>query len=579
MSFEEFNLSTNILNGLRDINFTEPTPVQTECIPRILEGNDIIASAQTGTGKTAAFVIPILSKLGENPGKGVKALILTPTRELAHQVDEQIMALGYYTGITSATVYGGGAPTDWNRQEKALYEEGVNIIVATPGRLIDHITIREVDFSKLDYFVLDEADRMLDMGFLPDVRTIESRLPRKRQNLLFSATIPVDIEKFARAITHKPERVNIATFQVASGIDQVAYKVHWKDKEKLLLYLLDKKEFTSSIIFLSTKKGTDRLANKLSGKGLKVGCMHGDRSQKEREDALRNFKSGKYDILVATDVLSRGIDIDNISHIINYDMPKNVDDYIHRIGRTARAEAEGNAVTFVSKRDNKTLNDIQKVVGDDLRVLSLPDELRNRKNGKNSKNGKKKPVKGNPKKNKKKGSSSSGTAKKQKGKNNSSSGSSGNKSDHKNKKSNRTKPAKKQKRVNKDSGKNHQNNKSSARKTSNRKKKKSPVNSSNNPRPKKKNSSSSRSRKNNNNKPSTNGQTQSKRKNKRYKNKKGKPFQKESQKSFRERQRQSLRDAHATKRALMSNKVTPGPNSKKKKGVIGLIKKIFNKDS
>jgi len=577
LSFEEFKLSTEILNGLKDINFTEATPVQKECIPLILEGKDIIASAQTGTGKTGAFVIPILSKLGKNPGKGIKALILTPTRELAHQVDEQIMALGYYTGVTSVTVYGGGQPTDWNRQEKALYEEGVNIIVATPGRLIDHLTIKEIDFSGLDYFILDEADRMLDMGFLPDVRTIESRLPQKRQNLLFSATIPVDIEKFARSITNKPERVNIATFKVASGIDQVAYKVYWKQKEQLLLYLLDKKEFTSSIIFVATKKGTDRLANTLSKKGLKVGCMHGDRSQKEREEALRDFKSGKSDILVATDVLSRGIDIDNISHIINYDMPKNVDDYIHRIGRTARAEAEGNAVTFVSKRDNKTLKDIQDVVGEDLQVKSIPDELKNHHN-----NGKPKSVKGHKKNHKNKSSSSNKKHQKDR-----------QKKPSQNDTQNNNNPNKGGKNKRRRRSKNDRNNKKNYKGSNKKRTNKSHNKASNEAPNEKQNSStsgkntnvssssnkSSRNKKYSNRRKSDSSEEGNKRKsNRRYKGKKNK-FQKESQKSFRERQRQSLRDAHATKKALMSNKVIPNPKSKKeKKGVFGMIKKLFGKD-
>ena len=575
MSFEEFSLSTEILNGLRDINFTEPTPIQSECIPLILEGNDIIASAQTGTGKTGAFVIPILSKLGKNPGKGIKALILTPTRELARQVDEQIMALGYHTGVTSVTVYGGGEPTDWNRQEKAIYEQGVNIIVATPGRLIDHITIRKVDFSNLEFFVLDEADRMLDMGFIPDVRTIESRLPQKRQNLLFSATIPVDIEKFARSITNKPKRVNIATFKVAKGIDQVAYNVHWKQKEQLLLHLLDKKEFTSSIIFVSTKKETDKLARTLSGKGLKVESLHGDRSQKERDNALRDFKSGKYDVLVATDVLSRGIDIEDISHIINYDVPKNVDNYIHRIGRTARAEATGHAVTFVSKRDQGRLKEIKHIVGDELKILSVPNAINN--NGHQSKN-KSKPVKGNTKRNSNKKTTSGNSNKKnkpaddskntKKPQNNRKRRSNNNRNRKSQQKSAPVKQSADRKRNAKED-KADKKDQSDNSKSGNKNRKYSK-------QTKRRNYSKSKSQSNENT-PDDNQTDTSK---KRYKGKRRrKPkFKKESQKSFRERQRQSLRDAHATKKALMSNKVVSGPNSKKKKGIFGKLKKIFTSD-
>lgn len=588
MLFEDFHLHSNVLEGLKDLSFDEPTEIQSECIPLILNGKDVIASSQTGTGKTGAFVIPMLSKLSENPQKGIKALILTPTRELAKQVDEQIVALGYHTGVTSVTVYGGGTPDDWNRQEKALYHEKVNIVVATPGRLIDHMKIKPIDFSSLDYFVLDEADRMLDMGFLPDVSKIESKLPRKRQNLLFSATIPNDIEKFIRTFSKSQERVNIATFKVAKGVRQVAYKVPGWAKEELLLHLLSKEEYTSCIVFVGTKKGTEELTRSVKKKGINAQSIHGDRTQSEREEALRDFRSGKCKVLIATDVLSRGIDIDDISHIINFDVPGDLDDYIHRIGRTARAESTGDAITFVSERDRNRIRPIYHAMKDDLIILEIPDEIRssgkkdekrpdNRRqrssqtgrrssSGKNNRSNKRQSGTKTASENKdtpgKKGKSentSSNRRRKPQSKSNSSHSSQ--KSESKSTKSTENKRSNSQGKGRKTTSNSKRNYKGKKTNTSS-----SNESGSQNRSNEKAGNSNSKPRRNNNRRRSNNNR----------KNSDSNQGQEESLQSMRARQRKSLRDAQDTKRALMSNQVEPNPNQDKK-GLFGRIKKIFSK--
>lgn len=356
------------------MGYTLPTPIQQQAIPLVLEGNDIVATAQTGTGKTAAFVIPILQKLAASPNKGLQCLILSPTRELAQQIDEQIFAIGYYSDIPSVTIYGGG---DWGEQQKAL-ERGVRIIVATPGRLLDLIKVRNIDFSALEILVLDEADRMLDMGFIPDVRTIVNRLPKKRQTLFFSATMSDRLNPLLAEFLDQPSFITLSTNKAARGVNQWYYHVDHHKKPKLIAFLSKDERFNSIIVFCSTKRGADELSKELRRFNLPVASIHGDRSQLEREEALSAFKRGDIRILVATDVIARGIDIVEVSLVINYDVPRELEDYIHRIGRTARADSKGDAITFASHHEKRFLEPILKAMGDQLILLDIPAELQDR---------------------------------------------------------------------------------------------------------------------------------------------------------------------------------------------------------
>lgn len=369
MSFEKFELSNELMLGLRDLRYKEPTPVQEKCIPLILENKDIIGAAQTGTGKTGAFVIPILQKILSKKTGQTQALILSPTRELAQQIEEQIFALGYHTGITSATITGG---SDYGTQVKAI-RAGVDILVATPGRLIDQMNVLNIDFEHLNYLVLDEADRMLDMGFLPDVMKIVKQLPRERQTMMFSATMGDEIQNVMDQVMKKnPAEVEIEVSKPADSVDQQVYFVHPKKKLQLFEQLFDEKKYKTAIIFTATKRGTDQLERMLKKRDVKAVSMHGDRDQDERNEALRLFKNKSHPVMVATDVLSRGIDIDDVSLIVNFDVPNNPEDYIHRIGRTGRYDKEGTAITFVSNKEKKYFYAIKKVVGDQLSVKDLP---------------------------------------------------------------------------------------------------------------------------------------------------------------------------------------------------------------
>ncbi|MAO64817.1 MAG: hypothetical protein CL666_07430 [Balneola sp.] len=365
MTFNDFDLADKLNSGLRDINYTEPTPIQEQAIPIILEKKDLIGAAQTGTGKTGAFVIPILQQILENPSEHTQAFILSPTRELAQQIDEQIFALGYHTGISSATIIGG---EDFAQQAKAI-RSGVDIIVATPGRIIDQTKVLDIDFSHVKFLVLDEADRMLDMGFLPDVTKIIEKLPKERQTLLFSATMPNEIKQLANRFMKDPEKIEIAIEKPSGSITQKGYFVDQRQKLELVQEVLDDLPWESCIIFCATKRGVDELERLLQKKGIKAGSIHGDRDQDERNKALHAFKSGQVPVIVATDVLARGIDIDNISLIINYDVPRAVEDYVHRIGRTGRYDKTGTAITFVNKKDRRAFSAIQDKVGDQLEIL------------------------------------------------------------------------------------------------------------------------------------------------------------------------------------------------------------------
>ncbi len=370
MKFTDLNLSDSLLAGLRDVQFIEPTPVQKQAIPIVTTGRDLIATAQTGTGKTGAFVIPIMDRILKNNDKrkGVKALILSPTRELAKQIDEEIFAIGYHTGITSATVIGG---SDFSQQVKAI-KAGVDIIVATPGRLMDQNKVINIDFSNIEYFILDEADRMLDMGFLPDIRKIISWLPEQRQTLLFSATMPKEIQNLASGIMNNPDSVDIERSKPPKQVEQRSYSLLSHQKIPLVKKIFKNIKWDSCIIFASTKKGTDELHRLLRDEGIKAESIHGDRSQDERNRALNAFKNGQVPVIVATDVLARGIDIKEVSIIINYDVPNNSDDYIHRIGRTGRYDKKGIAITFVTRRDSKKFRDIENIKGNSIKSIELP---------------------------------------------------------------------------------------------------------------------------------------------------------------------------------------------------------------
>ncbi len=404
-SFSEFNLTQEVLDGLKDVGFEKPTEIQQKGIPLILEGKNILASASTGTGKTAAFAIPILNEVFKNRKKAIQALIITPTRELAQQVDEQFWSMGYHADIPTATIYGGG---DWGVQEKAI-TNNVNIITATPGRLMDFMKVKSIDFSQLDFLVLDEADRMLDMGFIPDIKAILKKLPEKRQNLMFSATMPPKIEQLANTMMSDPVRINISPMKPAEGISQKVYNVDERDKLDLTLHLFDTMEWSSAIIFTATKRNADVLAKELQKKGANVTSIHGDRTQEEREAALKAFRKNEYKIIVATDVIARGIDIDNVSHVINYSVPHDTEDYIHRVGRTARAEATGDAITFVSGQDRRYMHYIYKELGDKIQKMELPDEIAYGRGGKDdsdSKDQKKARKNGRPAKGKTQGKDS-----------------------------------------------------------------------------------------------------------------------------------------------------------------------------
>jgi len=367
LHFKEFNLHELLQAGLDDVGFQEPTPIQEQCIPLLLQGHDVLGAAQTGTGKTGAFVIPVLELMLKEKKEHIRTLILSPTRELAQQIDEQIFALGYHTGTTSATIIGG---EDFGKQAEAI-RAGVDILVATPGRLIDQMKVLDIDFSGIEFLILDEADRMLDMGFLPDVQHIIDKLPKTRQNLLFSATMPKDIHKLASKIMKDPKKVEIEVSTTSNSVEQKAYLLDGREKLRFIQRYFGYHEWNSCIIFTATKKGADQLVNALKKIDVEAVGIHGDRDQNERNIALQAFKNGKVSVIVATDVLARGIDISDVSMIINYDVPRAVEDYIHRIGRTGRYDKVGTAVTLVNRQDQKYFEAIEKKVGNALRIVEV----------------------------------------------------------------------------------------------------------------------------------------------------------------------------------------------------------------
>ncbi|QDH80425.1 DEAD/DEAH box helicase [Echinicola soli] len=372
-NFETFNFNDSLQEGLDAMGFNKPTPIQKEAIPVILNGNDLIACAQTGTGKTAAFILPILHKIAEKGDNQFNTLIIAPTRELAIQIDQQIQGLAYFVGVSSIAIYGGGDGLAWEQQKKAL-EHGTEIVVATPGRLIALLAGGKMKLDTLEHLVLDEADRMLDMGFSDDILKIINYLPKNRQTVLFSATMPPKIRQFSRKIVNDPQEVSIAISKTAKGVKQMIYMVHDSQKENLLEHILTQKNYEAVIIFASTKDKVKSIFKTLKKK-FNVEAFHSDLSQEEREKIMSNFKNKTLKILIGTDIISRGIDVEGIELVINYDTPSDPEDYVHRVGRTARADKKGEAITFVNQKDLHKLHKTQNLIGLEIPRMDLPEKM------------------------------------------------------------------------------------------------------------------------------------------------------------------------------------------------------------
>lgn len=376
MTFKELKLHEDVLQGLDAMGFEKPTPIQEQSIPIIIDNKDIIAVAQTGTGKTAAFLLPVLHKISEQQIEEgqINTLVISPTRELAVQIDQQLEGLGYFTIATSMPVYGGGDGDGFSREKRAL-EDGAHIIVGTPGKLISHLNLGYAKIDNLKHLILDEADRMLDMGFYDDIMKIINQLPKERQTIMFSATMPPKIRKLAKDILTDPEEISIAISKPAEKVVQAAFLAYDGQKIELVKYLLRDNDVPSLIIFASTKLKVKQLTRELQKQGLNAKPISSDLEQSERESILNEFKSKKLQILVATDVISRGIDIDNIDMVINYDVPNDPEDYIHRIGRTARASSEGEAVTFINEDDQYKFSRIEDLIEREIRKVKMPAEI------------------------------------------------------------------------------------------------------------------------------------------------------------------------------------------------------------
>jgi ATP-dependent RNA helicase RhlE len=370
MDFSHFGLRPEIMRAIKDLGFLHPTPIQADSVPHGLAGRDLLACAATGSGKTAAFALPILQKLAAKPRGGTRALVLTPTRELCAQINDHIAELATHTPVRGAAIYGG---VGMGPQEHAL-RSGVDIVIATPGRLIDHMRSSYTNFDRLEILVLDEADRMLDMGFLPDIKRILRRLPERRQTLFFSATMPPPIATLAKEMLKNPAFINQERRAAPpSAVRQAVYPVDGGRKAALLMTLLQNDDVRNVIVFTRTKARTNRLCDALEKSGVNAARIHGNRSQSQREKALDGFRDGKVRVLVATDVASRGIDVEDLSHVINFDVPHVPEDYIHRVGRTGRAGATGDAITFVSPEEEQDLRQIERAVGSRLPRVKLPD--------------------------------------------------------------------------------------------------------------------------------------------------------------------------------------------------------------
>lgn len=369
MNFNQFHLDARLMQGIQKAGYETPTPIQQAAIPAAVRGRDIIGTAQTGTGKTAAFVLPILNKLINGPRNTPRALIVTPTRELAEQINDVIKTLSAGTKLKSATIYGGvGAGT----QIQAL-RNGAEILVACPGRLLDLISQGHAKMANIEILVLDEADRMFDMGFLPDVRRIVKAVPEKRQTMMFSATFPPDVELLAQQALHQPQKIAMGIVKPAHTVEHALYPVPQHLKTKLLIELLKRTDTNSVIVFTRTKHRAHRVSEQIKKAGFKATSLHGDRTQGQRQAAIKGFKSGHHDIMVATDIAARGLDIETVSHVINFDMPDTADAYIHRIGRTGRAQRTGDAFTLVTDEDKDMIRTLEKIMGQPLKRETLED--------------------------------------------------------------------------------------------------------------------------------------------------------------------------------------------------------------
>lgn len=376
MDFYDLNLSDDVLDALDAMRFETCTPVQEKTIPVILEGHDVIGVAQTGTGKTAAYLLPILSRLsmGDYPQDAINCLIMAPTRELAQQIDQAMEGFSYFMNVSSVAVYGGNDGIRYEQERRGM-SLGADVIIATPGRLISHLSLGNVDLSRVSFFVLDEADRMLDMGFSDDILQIEKALPKERQTILFSATMPEKIVELAKTIMHDPVEVKIAVSKPAEGIHQSAYICRDSQKIAILKHMFRDTKPERVIIFASSKLKVKELAVSLKRIGLNADAMHSDLDQKQRDDVMLRFKNRQVDVLVATDIVSRGIDIDDIQLVVNFDVPHDAEDYVHRIGRTARAGRDGRAVTFVNEKDRPAFHNIERFLGKPVPKNPLPDGM------------------------------------------------------------------------------------------------------------------------------------------------------------------------------------------------------------
>lgn len=377
MDFKELGINDDLLKGMAAMGITKPTPIQAQAIPAAIDGKDLIACAQTGTGKTAAFLLPLIDVVFNYRPKvegSIRGLVIVPTRELALQIDQQLQAIAYFTPVTSTAVYGGSDAASFDQQKQAL-TSGTEIIIATPGKFLSHLNLGYVPLSGLEFLILDEADRMMDMGFIDDIMRIIGFLPKERQTLMFSATMAPEIRSLARHILKDPEEITIALSKPAEGVDQQAYVIYETQKADILEHILRTNEGTSIIIFAGRKVEVRNLARHLKKKGFDAAAMHSDLDQAEREETVLRFRNRKLRIMVATNVVSRGIDIDDIDLVINYDVPRDPEDYVHRVGRTARAAKKGQAITFVNEKEMREFGKIEKLIGYPVKKMPLPEAL------------------------------------------------------------------------------------------------------------------------------------------------------------------------------------------------------------
>ncbi len=375
MKFSELGIHDDLLDAIDYMGFENATPIQEQAIPQILDGKDLIACAQTGTGKTAAFLLPILDLLIDLPGGETTTLIIVPTRELAIQIDQQVQGIAYTMGIHSIAIYGGGDADDWGQQRRAL-TQGADIVIATPGKLISHLNLGYVKFDTIKYLILDEADRMLDIGFYDDIIKIISYLPKERQTLMFSATMAPKIRTLTQKILKNPAEINIAMSKPAEGVLQAAYLIYNQQKNRLISHLIsENKDYNSILIFCSTKRAVNELARTLKKQKFAAEAISSDLEQSEREEVLQGFRSKRIRILVATDVMSRGIDIKDINLVVNYDVPQDAEDYVHRVGRTARADSTGVALTLVNEDDMYKFHQIEQLIEREVFKIPIPEHI------------------------------------------------------------------------------------------------------------------------------------------------------------------------------------------------------------